>query len=93
MSGHVGSKRFAGTMAALLLTLLAPSCAAVQQYSKNTGRNACASFDQCTVYDNQGKYEVACFEPAGEVHEVFAGDFAWPLSTGACQPTNTATPG
>jgi hypothetical protein len=71
--------------ACALLSLSAASCAAVQRYAQVTGRDACASFDQCTVYDGEGKHEVACFQPWGTESPVLADDSGWPLSTASCR--------
>jgi len=86
MFTHPGRSRLRMQLPWLLLALLGSSCAAAQQYSRVAGQRACASFDQCTVYDGAGKHGAACFQPAGEVPQVFAGDSGWPLPTATCRP-------
>jgi hypothetical protein len=87
MSRTLGLKYFGlqvGALAAVML--LAPSCTAVQRYSRSTAETACASFDRCTVYDDAGRHEVACFQPAGETSTASAGDAGWPITTASCRP-------
>jgi hypothetical protein len=85
MSRHLGRIRLHSPAASLLLVLLCSSCAAVEQYSRRAGQSACSAFDRCAVYENVGEHVVACFQPAGEVPEAFAGDSGWPLSSAKCQ--------
>jgi len=95
MSRRVASIRFDVKVGGLLLALLASSCADMARYSQRAGQVACASFDQCTVYDDAGRHDVACFEPWGDEPEVFAGDSGWPLTTVSCpsRPSNTPSAG
>jgi hypothetical protein len=92
MSRHFVTSRLNMKVAGLVLMLLGSSCAAAQQYSRREGESACASFDRCAVYDDSGKHDVACFQPAGEAPLAFAGDVAWPLTTAVCQPEQLTVP-
>lgn len=95
MSRRIASTRFDVKVGCLLLALLASSCADVARYSQQAGQIACASFDQCTIYDDAGRHDVACFQPWGDGPQVFAGDSGWPLSTGSCpsRPSRTLSAG
>jgi len=92
MSRHFEANHFHVAVAGLLAMLLGSSGDALQRYSVQAGQNACASFDECTVYDDAGRHEVACFQPAGEAPQAFAGDFGWPLSTATCKVKPSTSP-
>ena len=92
MTRHTCRSQLRRQLPWLLLALLGSSCAATQQYSRVAGQRACASFDRCTVYDGAGTHGAACFQPAGEVPQVFAGDSGWPLPTAVCQPGPSEAP-
>jgi hypothetical protein len=92
MLRQVGPNRRHVKVAWLLLMLLSSSCAAAQQFSRRTGQIACASFDRCMAYDDAGKHEATCFQPADEAPQVFAGNSRWPLSTAVCPFAGVAIP-
>jgi hypothetical protein len=84
MSRRIASIRFDVKVGCLLLALLGSSCAEVARYSQQAGQVACGAFNQCTVYDDAGRHDVACFDAWGEESQVFADESGWPLSTTAC---------
>ena len=91
MSGNTAHGRIR-LFACTLLIVSASSCAEVQRYAQRTGEDACASFDQCTVYDGTGMHEVACFQPWGAETPAFADDSGWPLSTASCRSERVLPP-
>jgi hypothetical protein len=84
MSRRIASTRFDVKVGCLLLALLGSSCADLARYSQQAGQVACGSFNQCTIYDDAGRRDVACFEAWGEESQVFAGESGWPLSRTTC---------
>ncbi|MFN8602240.1 MAG: hypothetical protein U0842_17390 [Candidatus Binatia bacterium] len=69
-------------MAAIFLTS-ASSCAALQDYSRRVGRNACRSAGTCTVYDQTGAHQEPCW-PTQEGQMAYPGDADWPFEHGVC---------
>jgi hypothetical protein len=92
MSRRVASTLLDPKVGFLLLLLLGSSCADVEHFSRRAGQAACASFDQCTVYDDAGEHEVACFDVGGDESRVFAGESGWPLSTASCPARASVAP-
>ena len=92
MSRHFAANHLHVAVAGLLAMLLGSSCGAIQRYSAQAGQNACTSFEKCTVYDDAGRHEAACFQPAAEAPQAFAGDSGWPLSTVTCQAQPSKAP-
>ena len=69
-------------MAMMFLTS-ASSCAALQEYSRRVGRNACRSAGTCTVYDQTGAHQEPCW-PTQEGQMAYPGDPDWPFEHGGC---------
>ncbi len=69
-------------MAMMFLTS-ASSCAALQEYSRRVGRNACRSAGTCTVYDQTGAHQEPCW-PTQEGQMAYPGDPDWPFEHGVC---------
>ena len=69
-------------MAMMFLTS-ASSCAALQDYSRRVGRNACRSAGTCTVYDQTGAHQEPCW-PTQEGQMAYPGDPDWPFEHGVC---------
>ena len=69
-------------MAMMFLTS-ASSCAALQEYSRRVGRNACRSAGTCTVYDQTGVHQEPCW-PTQEGQMAYPGDPDWPFEHGVC---------
>ena len=59
------------------------SCAALEDYSRRVGRNACRSAGTCTVYDGAGRHEEPCW-PTDDGPMAYPGDAGWPFQKGVC---------
>ena len=69
-------------LAAVFLTGTS-SCAAIHEYSRRVGRNACRSAGTCTVYDQTGAHQEPCW-PTQEGTMAYPGDPDWPFEHGVC---------
>ena len=76
-------------MAMMFLTS-ASSCAALQEYSRRVGRNACRSAGTCTVYDQTGAHQEPCW-PTQEGQMAYPGDPDWPFEHGVCDTVEQMT--
>lgn len=78
-----GRARMLACTLAVSLLVTTSSCAAIQDYSRRVGRNACRSAGTCTVYDQTGAHQEPCW-PTQEGQMAYPGDADWPFEHGVC---------
>jgi len=82
MSTKRGTGLAIGTLT-LVVVASVTSCAALEDYSRRVGRNACRSAGTCTVYDGTGTHEEPCW-PTDDGPMAYPGDPGWPFEKGVC---------
>ena len=82
MTTKRGARLAIGAMA-LTAMASATSCAALEDYSRRVGRNACRSAGTCTVYDGTGRHQEPCW-PTDDGPMAYPGEAGWPFEKGVC---------
>lgn len=80
---RIGPARITTCALVAALSVSAASCAAIEDYSRRVGRNACRSAGTCTVYDQTGAHQEPCW-PTQEGQMAYPGDPDWPFEHGVC---------